>query len=211
VRGVARARGHDATFMAKPHAGKSGSGLHFHVSLLDRAGNPVFADSARLRHAVGGLLASMPQALALFAPFANGFRRLRGRAYAPVRPNWGFDDRNVALRVLGEGIDRRVEHRVAGADANPYLALAAILGGIHLGLTRQLDPGPPAVPGMAADGPALPAGWAAAIDCFAAGDLLTPALGARYQALYAACKRAELEAFEALPDPRDYAFYLDRV
>lgn len=211
VRGVARAGGFDATFMAKPYPERAGNGLHFHVSLLESGGRPLFLADAPLGHAIGGLMATLAESTALLAPGANSFRRLRRDSYAPVQPSWGFDNRTVALRVVGEGVDRRVEHRVAGADANPYLALAAVLAGIHHGLTGRIDPGPPIRGNAYASGAApLPTTWVAALDRFEAGAVLGGYLGERYKALYLACKRQELARFEALADIREYSTYLDR-
>ncbi|MFQ5984666.1 MAG: helix-turn-helix domain-containing protein, partial [Alphaproteobacteria bacterium] len=131
VKGVAARHGMIATFMSKPFAELAGNGLHVHLSLLDRDGRNVFDDgtrtgSERLRHAVAGLKATMPAAMAIFAPNANAYRRFQPGSYAPLAPSWGVENRTVALRVIGApGKDKRIEHRVAGADANPYLALAA--------------------------------------------------------------------------------------
>ena len=89
--------------------------------------------------------------MALFAPHANSYRRFCANSYAPLTPTWGINNRTVALRVPGGPADtRHVEHRICGADANPYLAASAVLAGVHYGMTNQIDPGPPVV-GFAAD------------------------------------------------------------
>ena len=94
--------------------------------------------------AVAGLLDTMPDAQAIFAPNANSYRRFQEGSYAPTRPLWGYNNRTTAVRIpAGDGKARRIEHRVAGADANIHLATAAVLAGMHHGLTRQLDPGAP--------------------------------------------------------------------
>jgi glutamine synthetase len=97
--------------------------------------------SDTLRHAVGGLLQTMREGMAIFAPNANSYRRLRPGSYAPVRGLWGGDNRTVPLRIPG-GSEKaiRIEHRVAGADANPYLVMATVLAGIHHGITNKLKP-----------------------------------------------------------------------
>jgi glutamine synthetase len=213
VRGVARRQGMDATFMAKPYGGHSGSGLHMHVSLLDRDGRNVLDDETTLRHAVGGLLATMAEATAIFAPNPNSFRRLQHGSYAPTVPTWGEDNRTVAVRTLGRGPSRRIEHRLAGADANPYLALAAVLAGLHHGLTHALEP-PPPVTGNAYDArpaegfPALPQRLPEALDAFEAGRILPDHIGGDYHRLYAAVRRGELRRFEALFDRREMDWYL---
>ena len=129
--------------MAKPFADRAGSGLHLHVSVNDAEGKNIFASedpagTPALRHAVGGLKATLADGMAIFAPNANSYRRFRANSYAPVAPTWGVNNRTVSLRVpAGPPGGRHIEHRVAGADANPYLALAALLAGVHHGLTRN--------------------------------------------------------------------------
>ncbi|HEV7631985.1 MAG TPA: glutamine synthetase family protein, partial [Steroidobacteraceae bacterium] len=136
VRSVARRHGRDATFMAKPYRDMAGSGLHVHISLLDREGHNVFADprpegSDALRQAIAGCLATMADGMAVFAPHANSWRRFRPDAYVPVTADWSINNRGTALRVpLSDAANRRLEHRVAGADANIYLVVAWILAGV---------------------------------------------------------------------------------
>ncbi len=135
--------------MPKPYEDMAGSGAHMHVSLLDEHGHNVFASddpagSAQLRHAIGGLAATMADAMLIFAPTANSYRRYRPEAYVPLNPTWARkQSRRGAARAVSTPENRRVEHRVAGADANPYLLAAAVLAGIHHGLTQQIDPGAP--------------------------------------------------------------------
>ena len=135
VKGVAGRHGLTATFMARPFRELSTSGTHVHLSLLDRQGANAFDDgsargSRRLRHAIGGLAATMAEAVPIWAPNVNGFRRLAAPGWVSQRVSWGYNNRNVALRVpSGPASARRIEHRVAGADANPYLVLAAVLAG----------------------------------------------------------------------------------
>ena len=125
VKAAARASGFDATFMAKPYAERAGTGLHIHLSLLDAQGRNVFDDgseagSERLRHAIGGLQATMAESMALFAPSVNSYRRFQPDMFAPVNRRWGVNNRSAGMRVpAGPGEARRIEHRVAGADANP--------------------------------------------------------------------------------------------
>ncbi|MBV9046571.1 MAG: glutamine synthetase, partial [Alphaproteobacteria bacterium] len=150
VRTAARATGFEATFMAKPYPDRIGSGHHIHASILDLQGRNIFDDgtgqgSDALRHAIGGLQALMPESMALFAPNLNSYRRFQPDMFAPVNRSWGYNNRSAGMRIpAGPDDSRRVEHRVAGADANPYLALSAILAGAHYGLLKKLDPGEPA-------------------------------------------------------------------
>ncbi len=218
VRGVARSHGLDATFMAKPYRDMAGSGLHIHVSLVDGQGRNIFAAAggegdSRLRHAVGGLMASLPESIAVLAPNANSYRRFKLGSYAPTGASWGVENRTVSLRVLGgEGAARRVEHRVAGADANPYLVMAAVLAGIHHGLVSRLDPGPP-VDGNAYDkaAPSLARHWAHALDAYDDGRILPRYFGERYHQHFGVLKRIEFERYEAEVSPLDHAWYLDRL
>jgi glutamine synthetase len=214
VRAAAHAEGLEATFMAKPLAGQSSSGMHVHVSLLDAAGGNAFAADARLlEHAIGGLQASMAEAMLIFAPNANSYRRFRPGSYAPLAPSWGRNNRTVALRVpAGPESARRIEHRVAGADANPYLVLAAVLAGIAHGLERRLDPGPP-ITGNAYEQlpPSLPLSWETAIAAFASDGILAQHLGPGFCRVYRACRAAERDRFEDTITPLEHAWYLRTV
>ncbi|MQK16726.1 glutamine synthetase, partial [Escherichia coli] len=93
-----------------------------------------------LRHAIGGMMATLDDALAIFCPNANSFRRFQANSYAPLAKSWGVNNRTVSFRVPGgPAHSRHVEHRICGADANPYLAAAAILAGIRHGIKNQID------------------------------------------------------------------------
>ena len=214
VKAAARAEGLLATFMAKPLAGQSSSGLHVHVSLLDRDGANRFArDERALGHAIAGLQATMAEAMLLFAPNANSFRRLRPLSYAPTAPTWGHNNRTVALRVpAGAPSARRIEHRVAGADANPYLVLAAVLAGIHHGLTHELEPSAPIEGNAYAQvGPSLPLSWDRALEAFAGASVLNGYLGDAFCRLYRVCRAAERDRFADVVTPTEYAWYLNSV
>jgi glutamine synthetase len=149
MRGVAARNGLVASFMAKPFAERAGSGMHLHARIVDDAGRNLFAaaapeSTALLRQAIGGLRETMADGMAVFAPHANSYRRFRAQSYAPVAPTWGINNRTVSLRVpAGPPASRHVEHRVAGADANPYLVAALVLAGMLRGMDAQSDPGPP--------------------------------------------------------------------
>jgi glutamine synthetase len=214
VRAAAHAEGLEATFMAKPLAGQSSSGMHVHVSLLDAAGANAFAAEPRLlEHAIGGLEAGMAEAMLIFAPNANSYRRFRPGSYAPLAPSWAHNNRTVALRVpAGAKSARRIEHRVAGADANPYLVLAAVLAGIAHGIEHKLAPGPP-ITGNAYEQvpPSLPLSWEAAIAAFAADGILDRHLGPGFCRVYRACRAAERDRFEDAITPLEHAWYLRTV
>lgn len=220
TKAVARRHGFVACFMAKPFEAHAGSGLHVHLSLYDRDGRNYFSAgkreaasppySARLRHAVAGLQKTMADATLLFAPNANSYRRLRPELFAPVEPNWGANHRGVALRIPASGPKNlRIEHRTAGADANPYLVTAAILAGINHGLENRLEPSAMVEEGQTVK-PKLriPNRWPAAIERFARSRVLREALGDEFCKLYLGNRRTEEARFHNEVTDADYAWYL---
>ena len=139
-----------ATFMAKPMDNQPGSAMHIHQSVVDlQTGKNIFAkrngDYTKLfTNHIAGLQKHLPAAMPLLAPNVNSYRRLRRYSDAPINLHWGWENRTVGLRVPESGRDsRRVENRVAGADANPYLAIAASLACGFLGMTSRLQPTKP--------------------------------------------------------------------
>lgn len=219
VKAVALKNGLAASFMAKPFAGISGCGMHIHVSLLDDDGRNVFMGSCSdgefsetLRHAIGGMATIMDESTAIFSPNANSFRRFSHNSYVPATPNWGPNHRDLALRIpLSSPENTRVEHRVAGADANPYLVVAAILAGIHHGIVNKCDPGVMVQPGEEVDeAVTLPVRWELALNAFDAGKVLPEYLG-KYHEIYASCRREECDRFHSEIPDRDYEWYLRAV
>ncbi|MGH6933364.1 MAG: glutamine synthetase family protein [Dongiaceae bacterium] len=215
VRGVAARHGMDATFMAKPYADRAGSGMHLHMSLQHADGRNAFAsEDARgnepLRHAIGGMAATMAEGMGVFAPNANSYRRFRRNSYAPVAPSWGVNNRTVSLRVpAGPPETRHIEHRIAGADANPYLAAAAMLAGAHHGIVNQIDPGPPITGnGYEQVSATLPSNWYAAMDRTECSAILKDYLGARFMEIFSAIKRAEQDRFYSQVTELDFEWYL---
>jgi glutamine synthetase len=216
LRGVAARHGLIACFMAKPFAERAGSGLHVHLSVNDAQGHNVFASeeaagTPALRHAIGGMKTSMAEAMAVFAPNANSYRRFVSESYAPIAPIWGINNRSVSLRVpSGPPASRHIEHRIAGADANLYLAVATVLAGAELGLRERLDPRPPVEGnGYAHAGErALPATWRESLDRAEKSAFLAQALGADFLPVFLAIKRQECARFSAEVSELDYAWYL---
>ncbi|MEM1130889.1 MAG: glutamine synthetase family protein [Pseudomonadota bacterium] len=151
VRGMAHRHGLSATFMAKPFEGDAGNGLHLHMSVEDRAGRNLFdnglmSGSPLLRQAVAGCLSTMPGATLIFAPHGNSYDRITPGAHAPTGAAWGYENRTTAIRIPGgDPAARRLEHRVAGGDTNPYLVIAAILGGALMGIEDNLSPPEPVI------------------------------------------------------------------
>jgi glutamine synthetase len=215
IKATAERHGYVATFMAKPYAEHAGSGMHVHASLDDEAGRNVFAGDEEcptgpLAEAIGGLIATMRDSMAIFAPNANSWRRFREGSYAPMGAGWGVDNRTVPLRVTrGRKETRHFEHRVPGADANPYLALAAVLAGMHKGLVDKADPGLPIEGnGYEQIRPDFPRGWGASIEETAVSSVLRDYLGPEFLDVFSKIKRAEAERFDALVSDIDYRWYL---
>jgi glutamine synthetase len=188
LREVALDQGCSVTFMAKP-SHEYGNGLHVHHSLA-RDDAPVFyaPDGHELsevtRHWIGGLIATMPAATSIFCPNINSFRRVIGFAAAPTVASWGEDDKSAAVRVLSRSPKAaRIENRVAGGDANPYLVLAAVLAGGIAGIEQNIEP--PAPLGVTGWGlpegyPHLPNTIGKASDAMVADTLLRTVLGSDF-------------------------------
>ncbi len=217
AKGVALKHGCEATFMAKPFADLAGSGMHLHVSVNDKAGKNIFASEKPegepvLAHAIGGMKALLADSMAIYAPNANSYRRFRANSYAPVAPTWGVNNRTVSFRVpAGAPPTRHIEHRVAGADAHPALALAALLAAVHHGITNKTDPGPAIVGdgySQAEGGEKIPTNWFAATDRFADSAILKDYLGERFVRMYATVKRVEQDRFQSVIPDIDYDWYL---
>lgn len=215
VKAVACRHGMEATFMPKPYADMAGSGAHLHVSVLDESGRNIFeapeaAGSDTLRHAIGGLAATMADFMLVFAPTINSYRRYRSEAYVPLNANWAVNNRGVALRVpLSTPENRRVEHRVAGADANPYLLTAAVLAGMHHGIAQRLDPGAPLTGNAYRDAiTTLPVTWPEAALAFERSERVREYFGAPFQQLFATTRRGELHAFEQHVTTLEYEWYV---
>jgi glutamine synthetase len=223
IKAAARKHGLIACFMAKPFEEDSGSGLHIHMSLVGKDGRNYFSQgkekmalppfSARLRHAVGGLLKLMPESTLLFCPNANSYRRLRPDMFAPVEPNWGVNHRVVSVRIPeSDEANLRFEHRPAGADANPYLVMAAVAAGVDHGLRNRIDPGKMVEQG-AEIVPKLkiPYRWDAAIDKFQRSKVLPGYLGKDYCRFHAMVRRAESEKYHNHVAQLDFDWYLRSV
>lgn len=212
VKAAARAHDLNATFMAKPHQDWCGSGMHVHLSLVDRSGANAFAGkpiSPLFRHAIGGLRDTMADFMAIWAQGANSYRRYVPKSYVSMAPHWGFNNRTVALRIPKSSPQAtRIEHRVAGADANPYLVVAAILAGMSHGIANKCDPGPHAEgDSEELEVPTLPTVWANALEVFERSAVVRDAFGAGFQEVYARLKQAERVSFERIVTPLDHLWY----
>lgn len=219
VKGVANKHGLIACFMAKPFGDLAGSGLHMHVSLADEQGNNLMASELSdleggpgtlLRHAIGGMMATLNDALAIFCPNANSYRRFQANSYAPLAKSWGVNNRTVSFRVPGgPAKSRHVEHRICGADANPYLAAAAILAGIHHGIKNQIDPGEAVVGnGYAQARETLPTDWLTALRNLEQSSWAKEALGEDFLKIFLAIKWEEFRQFVGEVGEQDWRWYL---
>ena len=204
IRAVSARHGFVASFMPKPIDDEAGNGLHVHCSLLDENGTNVFDDGGEegsdlLRYAVAGGLELLPASMLLFAPSFNAYRRFQPGNHAPTESAWGYDNRTTAIRIPeSPSAARRLEHRVAGADANPYLVLAAVLAGIWHGIENTLSP-PNPIEGNAwdqeIDAPALPTTMDEAISVFDKSDVLSSYLTSEFKTPFLATKVQERNEF----------------
>ncbi|BFM49182.1 glutamine synthetase family protein [Marinomonas sp. THO17] len=217
IKGVARQHDFGASFMAKPYADKSGNGFHVHFSLLDSDGNNVFNDetdegSALLKQAVAGLLNHMADSMLVFAPHLNSYRRFQNGAHAPTFASWGYENRTVAVRIPeSEHLARRIEHRVAGADANPYLVLAAVLGAALHGIEKKMSP-PAPIEGdayaMSERFEHLPNRWELATEVFRESSFMESYLGEEFVRVFSAAKVQEQEKIYGRISNVEYEAYL---
>ncbi len=218
VRGLARKHGMAASFMAKPYEEFAGNGLHTHFSVLDEQGNNIFADGTHegtsvLHQAIAGCLKGIPDCALVFAPHANSYDRLVPDSHAPTGICWAYDNRTASVRVPGGSTAaRRIEHRVAGGDVNPYLFLAAVLGSALTGIEDGLVP-PPPIKGNAYEQEMaqIPATWAEAIDAFETSALARRIFPQLLIDNLVMTKRQELHYMAELSPDQQLEIYLDTV
>ncbi len=208
VRQVALKHGVYATFMAKPMENQPGSAMHLHISLVDaKTGVNLFGtatdnmggNTEMFRHFVGGLQKYLNQVTPLFAPNVNSFRRMRPDFSAPINLQWGYDNRSCGLRVpISQPENRRIENRLPGADANPYLALAASLVCGYIGIRDKIEPSA-MIEGSAYDkARTLPRALDEALDRFIACKPVSELLGEHFCSAFQRIKAHELAQFEGV-------------
>ncbi|MGB0798626.1 MAG: glutamine synthetase family protein [Planktomarina sp.] len=218
VSGLARKYGFGATFMAKPYSESSGNGLHTHFSVLDKDGNNIFSDggsagSDALRHAVAGCLSMMQSSTIIFAPHANSFARLVPDAHAPTGVAWAYDNRTAAVRVpSGSPVSRRIEHRVAGGDCNPYLLLTVVLGAALDGMERQAtSPDPITGSAYSLNLDQIPNTWETALELFANDPQMGRILPNQLIENLVMTKRQEIRRISELPTDEQTKVYLNTL
>ncbi len=210
TRGVALKHGQRASFMSKPYLNAPGSGMHVHVSLYDAAGNNLLAaDEQRpLRHAVAGCLELLPHCMPIFAANHNAFRRYGAMVNAASRASWGFEDRDACIRIPeSDSRNLRIEHRLAGADANPYLVLAAILSGMEHGLDAQREPIAPLNQDRQS-GIDFPQDMLSAVVAMQDHPAVRERLGSEFVMVYCENKRQDHLAFINQVSAREYRWFL---
>ncbi|MFG0864174.1 glutamine synthetase family protein [Pseudomonas sp. FYR_7] len=210
TRGVARKHGHRASFMSKPYLHAPGSGMHVHVSLYDEGGNNLLAaDGQRpLRHAVAGCLSLLPYCMPIFAANHNAFRRYGAMVNAASRASWGYEDRDACIRIPeSDARNLRIEHRLAGADANPYLVLAAILCGLEQGLDAAQEPIAP-LNDDRTSGIDFPKDMLSAVTAMQHAPAVIEGLGAEFVKVYCENKRQDHLAFMHEISAREYRWFL---
>ncbi|MDX6378857.1 MAG: glutamine synthetase, partial [Gaiellaceae bacterium] len=209
IRVAAAGLGLRASFMARPYADQPGSSAHVHLSLW-RDGAPAGGDDHR--HALAGLLATLPAAVALCLPFANSYARLQRHSLAATTRTWAPENRTVALRTVGrDGTLNRIEHRLPGADCNPYDALAALVAGVVAGLDARTEPPSPTL-GNSDELPdleLLPCTPTEAVASLRADQTLTAALGADLVAHRCLMLEAEAEAARVRVSDADRLRYFE--
>lgn len=218
IKGLARKFGFAATFMAKPFEEDAGNGMHLHFSVLDADGKNVFDNGGEegtetLLQAVAGCLAAMPASTLLFAPHANSYRRMVPGNHAPTSVCWAYENRTAAVRIPGGPYTaRRIEHRVAGGDINPYLTFAAILGAAITGVEEGMSP-PAPMQGNAYDLalPQLAPDWENAIDRFEADPLMRTIFPEELIRNLVLTKRQELRLMAEIPPDQHWKTYINAV
>lgn len=217
IKAVAQQQDMLASFMAKPFVNQAGSGMHVHVSLLDAEGRNLFActpetPATTLKHAIAGLQAATKDCLLLFAPHANSYRRFVLNAFVPLNDCWGFNNRTVAMRIPhSDPANTRIEHRIAGADANPYLVTAAVLAGILLGLEQAHDPGAPIVGNAYEQTENRELFWRDTLQDFLASDFIATQFGADFRHIYGQQKLKELRSFYREVTNLEVDWYLRQI
>lgn len=207
VKEIAELRGHSATFMAKPFIDDIGSSCHIHCSLWDaETGNPVSADesgvdgmSSVFRQAIAGLCNTAVELTWLSAPNVNSYKRFLPDSFAPTGVNWGLDNRTCGFRVVGHGPSLRVENRIPGADANPYLAFSGMIIGIISGIVAGADCGEPYRANTYSDPdvPRVPSSLHGAVDLFESSVIARDSLGEDVFAHLLNFAKQEQRAFES--------------
>jgi glutamine synthetase len=219
VKEIAGQNGFSATFMAKYDSEAAGSGFHIHTSVLDKSGKKNLlwdeekTGSAKFRQFLGGLLRYTAESFLFFAPTVNSYKRYQSTSFAPTKITWSEDNRTVGFRVVGHGSSFRIENRIPGADANPYLAFAATLAAGLAGIEEKLDCGEPYRGNAYVDPslPQVPMSLARSADLFAQSPMARKAFGEDVVNHYVHLARLEQKAFDSVVTDWERKRYFDRI
>ena len=215
VKETAIKHGYEATFLSKPYLSEAGSGMHLHLSLYDKNKQNVFSKNKlknkNLLHAIGGLQKTMYESMAIFAPNINSYRRFLPDQFVPVNSSWGPNNRSVAFRIpVSNEEATRIEHRVAGAEANAYLVLSSILTGIMYGLKNKIIPDKPRIDN-ACDNPdkEMPLNIDDALTKLKSSKVMNKYLTKEYVKIYVDLKRKEQVSFHSEISNTELKWYLN--
>jgi len=207
---------YEASFLSKPFIDQTGSGMHVHLSIFDANNNNIFANSkeegsAQLGHAIGGLQKTIYDNFLIFASNINAYRRFVPDQFVPVNNSWGPNNRSVAFRIpRSSNNSKRIEHRVAGAEANTYLVLAAILAGIHLGFKEKIIPSDFRIDNACTDLDSnMPRNIEKSIKLFENSEFCKKYFSEEYVKIYSDLKRKEIELFNSEISDIEYKWYLN--
>jgi glutamine synthetase len=228
---IAAQHGKSVTFMAKPWAAEVGSSCHIHLSLWRDGKNLFWAPDQRqsqntkhgtrntehasnlFRQFLGGLMKYSPEFCYFFAPTINSYKRYQSASWAPTKMAWSHDNRTVGFRVVGHHDSFRIENRMPGADANPYLAYAAMLAAGMAGIEEQLDCGNAYEGNAYVDSKlrALPGSLREAADLLDASKLARRAFGDHVVDFYVHTARLEVRAFDNAVTDWERVRYFERI
>ena len=218
TKGLARKHGIAATFMAKPYLQDAGNGMHIHFSIADRNGKNIFNNdknegSKLLKSAVAGCLQCLQGSTLIFAPFANSYKRFVKDAHAPTSAQWGYENRTTAIRIPGGDLaSKRIEHRVAGGDTNPYLVMTAILGSALLGIEKKLNPIKPVMNNAYNNGAEnLALNWEDAMNYFENNKDIKKIFSNEIIENLVRTKRQELNEFKKIESSKHWKYYVSAI
>lgn len=218
IRSTAKKHKLEVTFMAKPFENEAGSGMHVHLSIINEKGKNIFQGkddkgSLELLYAIEGLRSTLSESMLFFAPHANSYHRFHCDSYAPINSCWGYNNRTVSLRIpASDRENSRIEHRIAGADANPYLLVCAILSGIHYGINlKKLPPAPIEGNAYLQKNNNIPNSWEESRKCFENSQIISDYFGKDFCNLFSKLKLGEQSRFLNKIKPLEYDWYLKTV
>jgi len=218
IRNLSLKYGYDASFMSKPFGDLAGNGMHVHCSILNDSNENIFDNgttegSEQLKFAIKGLIDTMQETTLIMAPHLNSYRRIVSETHAPNIISWGYENRTVALRVPGgDNKSKRIEHRVAGSDVNPYLLLSAIILGLEKGINEKMLPANPEDGNAySSDNQSLPGSWQASFNKFKNSEFIKKNFPKELIEMYLDCKSQECQKLTSKVSNEELQAYLKTV